>query len=992
EGTFNALDIGSVMTVLEGATDIGSVVDWMRSSSELPATLRARIEARTPAQTRQLGRLEGQAQAARAQAQANVVEQRAARRDLTAIERAATIEEQRAAREMERASTAEEANRPYEGEGPKLSEISASADRTWKRTTGTTSTGETTNPLSPGERFRVQQGVAAKAAAEARVRLTRAERSVGKYTEDLRLNHADRLPDGTVGELGRTLQDRLDEDVNRPAIVQMRNAVRSGGDVLGGIQGKDDGVTLTGLTRRIAGKYGMFDDVLTVLDDLRNDMREAQLAEEGFEPDVDIALVGSRGSVPMPTLDPRTIDTVIRDVAAQKGIVFDQVDNQALIDSVEAESILTDMAEVLHFEGEEGRRLGAPYRVADVFHQSEWNMPEETRNKFRAAFDRFQKRRSNVLRRTYNDYTKVMPAKYRTMAMDNQRHIAAYLDKAEELNAKSPGSGDVYLDMAEETMNTIEAFVNADINPTHLTGGREAARTSAIGATRGEGLGQAKTRGQRVRSHGLRQLNLDAYARVEASEALTMVKNRRNTVIGERLGRRADAIPEVREAIEAWESEHPGLKMSTTDIARHAKDAGWVAMESTTGVAPDSIMVPRAVKDALSDADYNLPGLKLLRRGNQMWKTSVLPFSTKWMVGNVIGNVVQAAVHGGVGPIQLARTMNQIRKSMGEGGLLELWRNTGESGLAPAELIDYGLTANEHKILRGSDDRQPGTKVGRAVRRASDASYKLNSFVDNMTREAVYFSKLKDGIPSEAALQSTVRSLGDFTRMSNFERKVVREILPFYAWLRHSITATLRLPITSPTRAAFLLNLSQLYSDPDMSDDLLSMLGSKVPVGGSFLDIGSVSPLADVGAAGFPLDPMELAGQVTPFAKFGDAFLRGQDFAQGEKLSRPAGTARTGIYGEEKPTSILSRFFTDPRHALGELGYVATQQVAPAPVRALRDLALGGGVRYDTGYEVPNAEKPLYANPPPGGPTLATILRGLNLPSLTTPVEPRRRR
>jgi hypothetical protein len=521
-------------------------------------------------------------------------------------------------------------------------------------------------------------------------------------------------------------------------------------------------------------------------------------------------------------------------------------------------------------------------------------------------------------------------------------------------------------------------MIEAGIDPTHLTGGREATAMSTGTASRGSGLGAQRTRGERRRRTGLRQLGLDAYARVEAETAMKMVTGRRNEIIGDRLGRRVDRIPEVAQAMQDWADAHNGEVMPTVDAARLVRDAGWVPMEDGTAVGPQTVVVPKAVKVQLQPVSFENPVGRFVHRGNQMWKTWVLPFSPKWVIGNVIGNAIQAAVHAGVGPVELARRMVQLTKH--EGGIMEMWRRSGLPDWTPNEIANHGLTFHEYRILKNGEEVAPRTPIGRVA----NTSYRLNEFVDNMTRSSVYLSKLMDGVPPEAALQTTLRALGDFSNMSSFERRIVREVFPFYAWMRHSITATLRLPITSPTRAAMLLNLSRMYSDPDMQNELLALLGSKVPLSpGSAFDFGSVSPLAEVGAGGFPLDPRNLVRSMSPIPKVIAGIGLGLDVNNMEGLSRPPDTAGTNAWGQKETTSPITRLFSDPRHALGEMAYVATSQ-APAPVRNLREIILGDEARYDTGYQVGDMKKEGYSR-------LSHVLRGLNLPAAVPINAPSRR-
>jgi hypothetical protein len=943
---------GSDITGQEGVlarldqADIREVIDWMRGGAppQFPERLRAKMVERGPAQYRQQGRLTGDVQGAQALARENASGQRGARRVVDSVKRAEDAALNRAERKL--AEAAERVKR--ESEGVDRRDQKKPSDP-WSRRTGTTSTGETTNPLSPAERLQARAAVERDRAARLRARANRLREAV---------DNADEKVASIETELGRSLQDRVVEDLNRPAVVRWRSIVDKSAPTLGGIVGEGEAMTLTGLTRRLSGKYGIFHDVLSILDGMRQQMNQGRNLG---------AVQGS--AAPMLDLPASEIGRVVDEVLRTKRIELEIDERIQLDDAVGKGNLLEEMAVVMGDNATGGLRLNAPHRVAEVINRSTWHMPDDAKTRLDAAVSAYSKRRAATLARVYDKWAEAMPAKWRTVSQLNRRAIGALMEMAEEANLADPGSGDIWLTMAEETGNTLAELVESGINPVHLTGGREALPIGSLSTAKGGNLGKTKTRSERRRRSGLRQLSLDAYARVEAAEAATLIRNRRNDIIAERLGSRADQVPEIANGMREWSDQHSGQQMPAIDVGKLAKEAGWVPMETGAAVGPQTILVPTAVKDHLSTADINIPGWKALKRGNQMWKTWVLPFSTKWMTGNVFGNVIQAAVHGGVGPVELARQMVRISKH--EGGVMELWRRSGVPDWAPNEIAEHGLTHSEFQIMAGDEGATPGP-----VGRAAAWSYKLNSTVDNMTRSAVYLAKLMDGVPTDKALQSTLRALGDFTNLSSVERRVIREVLPFYSWMRHSISATLRLPITSPARAAMLLNLSQLYSDPEMTSELMELIGSKVPTGGpgKFWDFGSISPLSEVGSGGLPLDPINLAGSVSPVIKIGTFATTGFDISRMDQAKRPPGTASKGVFGNEEATSPLRRAFSNPLNALGELGYYATQQSA-APIRAARDLVLGDEARYATGYSIKNLKDKNKAN------RLAVIARGLNLPA-----------
>lgn len=848
---------------------------------------------------------------------------------------------QAAAERVRQAAAAEASARPLPG--PKLSEIMAPTSKgdPWKRHTGTTSTGETTNPLSPAERTQIRAAVERDRANQMRAEQVRRRRSINVRNE--------RIADLNT-ELGRRFQDRLVEDVNRPAIVRVRNKVDRSAPTLGGIVGEGDGRVLTGLTNQLARRYGAYEDLIDALDGTQRKL----------------SAVTAQG-VAMGT-PAETIGQAIKDVLATKQppVILDPADLTALNDAIGKGTLLERIDQQVSADAATGTRLNTPYRVEQLVHESAWNMPDDTLTAIKADMVRYDSARTRTIQQVMNDQTAVMPARYRTIAQGNQRSVGALIDMAEAYNKQSPGSGNIFLEQAETTTTTLADMVEAGIDPVHLTGGQEAARGS-LSASRL--TGERKTRATQQRRTGLRPTSIKGYAGLEAAEARKYELNVRDNAVMEAFGKRADSIPEVRAAIDDWAARRNGEVMAAEDIAKAAADTGYVPL-SGNRANPDTVLVPEQVARELNRALPTNTLIRGLRQANRVWKQWILPFSAKWIVGNIIGNVLMAQFNANVSPVELARQMRRIAKD--EGGLRRWWENQGLSRAAPPELANYGLTHQERQLWSDYMEQPARTRGGRVIRRAARWSYDLNEFVDNASRSAVFLAQRERGATRQAALRASLKAMGDFTRMSPTERRYVREVFPFYAWLRHSLTMTLRLPVQDPMRAAVLLNLTRIFADPDTKDDFLARFGA-IPVAGGFLEVGNVSPFFDFRTN--PAASQNYAGGMSPFIKTPIALGAGWDINTMKPLGRPTGTAIVDESGRPATTPPIARLFTDPLRGLGEIGYVATS-AAPAPIKSIRDIALGNERRWQTGYQVGRKTKPDYNR-------LSLIMRGLNLPSYT---------
>jgi hypothetical protein len=805
----------------------------------------------------------------------------------------------------------------------------------WERTPGSRLTGEfdaegnplrePTEPPSPFERERIRQGELRARAANDRARANRVRRSVDRHNETIA---------NAETELSRSFQDRLHEDVNEPTVNALHGAVARSHPGVDRVQ------------MDIAKRHGF-----------AKEWRQYLKEGAGDDP---MGLSAAERSA--------QFQIELRD----RGIVLDDLERRTLANAHGRDRLLGDMGAALEGEVDARRRLNSPYRVRDVIDQNSHLIPAETQAQIDRVMERYQARRANTMNQLYNDWTAAVPARFRTSAQAAQRQISALVEMAEKANKAHPGSGDVYLQLAEDTMSTLSEFVDAGFDPQHLIGGEPV--TGGMGFGSDNRLTQPSLRSDYIRRSGLRPLTLDAYARLEAQQAGKWVEGRRNAAIEESFGQRIDELPELQQVLAQWAADHNGEVMPSDTLRGHVEQAGYAGLDPNTGLGPQSTVVPKQVYDNLNPESYNIPGLRALTRTNKAFKTWALPYSPKWQIGNLVGNILQAGFHAGVGPLELARRARQIAGAAG--GWRELWRQEGLPDWAPEELANAGLSQEEFEIFRELGDEPAVTgKVGETVRAGAQRGYRINNFIDNVTRSSVLLSKLAEGETTDQALQTTLRSLGDYSRMSNFERQVVKQIFPFYPWLRHSIGATLRLPVQSPTRAAFLLHLADMYNDPNEQGSLQALMGGRIPIAGKLLNLGGISPFADISPLGFALDPMNIPQAMSPALKAASTIGLGFDPYQMRALSRPAGTARTDEFGRPAMTSPLQRLITDPRHGLGEIFWQLTQQ-GPSQIRSLRDLALGNEQRYSgTGYQIRNQLDPRKRS-------LATLARALNLPFL----------
>lgn len=401
------------------------------------------------------------------------------------------------------------------------------------------------------------------------------------------------------------------------------------------------------------------------------------------------------------------------------------------------------------------------------------------------------------------------------------------------------------------------------------------------------------------------------------------------------------------------------------DSIESATKEGYVAwdpaspFEKAGQITGTTVFVPAKLHEHFRSY-FLAPGWdKLLKRtydpAIQAFKVTVLPLSPSWQVGNVFGNALLATVGGGVGPIDLATQLTRAVKA---------YRASGPRGernfeaVGPRRLYTAGPTHEEFSFLRAPDEMVLGDgKASSAVRAVAKpgakvvrASYALNGFVDNLGRSAVYLSKLNKGATPDQALRASLRAMGDFSRMTSFERRVVRRVIPFYAWQRHLTQLAFRLPVEHPMRMAWTLHLADMFGRDESIEDLPEFLRGAIPLpGGRLLGTRGLNPFSQVG--GPVLSPGDALRNLSPALKIPLEAYTGVDTLDGRPFSRPPGTGRLDEFGRELPTAPgLAKRITDI-----------------SPQKRLLESLQGRGrvVRYDTGDPVITATGPIESERTP---------------------------
>lgn len=429
------------------------------------------------------------------------------------------------------------------------------------------------------------------------------------------------------------------------------------------------------------------------------------------------------------------------------------------------------------------------------------------------------------------------------------------------------------------------------------------------------------------------------------------------------------------------------------ELAKIARQAGYepispVKVDPVTGAheavgdllqtVPDTVvdtntmlmqfgMRERLTQQFVVQGKSNMPEyvMKVLNASNKLttnWKSTVLPFSIRWQIGDLVSNVLNAWARGDVPVGEMIRRMQEVDALLTSSGKrLEVLggslQNDLFSVLIGAGLQARGLRDFELQMSRGLNPRAqiadygvegpfpglrqtPGFRMFPGFR---EKSFKFNEYQNTLARTAMAMYVLEKTLAEKGrsideithgnyvedaqirdavnnAVRRTNDALGAFTELSPFEKNVVRNIYPFWSWIRYINKAALKMAIDSPDRVLFATALGSIASDPE-NNGLFGFLEGRIPMLGYYFDMSFLNPYQD--SILFSPNPIKAAqdqlGSISPGISlpFKAAATVGY-YATGKELSLPGQqTSRPG-YLEGRP-SATTRTLGD---LFGELGYL----------------------------------------------------------------------
>jgi len=184
--------------------------------------------------------------------------------------------------------------------------------------------------------------------------------------------------------------------------------------------------------------------------------------------------------------------------------------------------------------------------------------------------------------------------------------------------------------------------------------------------------------------------------------------------------------------------------------------------------------------------------------------------------------------------------------------------------------------------------------------------------MDEMSRSITFLDQVGKGVDPAEAVSESLRTIGDFNRLTPRERSLVRRVFPFYTWLKHVTQLTARLPFEHPGRIAGIHAIGQLYG-PEPGTEEFEQFGN-FPFFGNLT--GGVPGLAEgevlrtqfLNPFGSTFDPLSgIQGSAGPLDAARRVALGG---------SSPFIRAGAGLFGTT--VSPSGSIFTTPNRGIGD--------------------------------------------------------------------------
>ena len=216
-------------------------------------------------------------------------------------------------------------------------------------------------------------------------------------------------------------------------------------------------------------------------------------------------------------------------------------------------------------------------------------------------------------------------------------------------------------------------------------------------------------------------------------------------------------------------------------------------------------------------------------------------------------------------------------------------------------------------LLLGTEDEYPLSMEGLKKAFGNNAWLRFvrgsARITEHNARAALFINSMVDGMSGAEAAQNVKKYLFDYSELTDFEKNVMRNIIPFYSWLRKNIPLQFQSLIERPAKYA---NVAKLYSelgdmslethgdDPPTPDYFMESLNVRLPenLGNQPTYIMPDLPFIDFETADGILDYDKWIGMAHPVVKMGIEQFTNRKSLTGAPIAKEQGADEPLILGD----------------------------------------------------------------------------------------------
>lgn len=397
----------------------------------------------------------------------------------------------------------------------------------------------------------------------------------------------------------------------------------------------------------------------------------------------------------------------------------------------------------------------------------------------------------------------------------------------------------------------------------------------------------------------------------------------------------------------------------------------------------DVIAVPKSVVEGwrrgYSQGSMGKWGQMLYDTPLQLWRRGILALAPRWYLNNLFGNTLQYGLLTGFD----IKSILQARRESSRQNRMEAGKRTLPGARLGDDVPDRVAGGS---LIQGSmvdDVSRPRTAFRRWFERVTDKGMDINQKMEGVIRRAAWISRAKAALRNEGVkvrkmspeelvqafekmpdelkdqvLREVELGMGDYVRMSRFERDVLKRLFPFYSWMRVIGRLMGSLPIQHPKRTAILSTLNEAAGEAlhptDFMVDVYNRGRVLLPGGLAWRTMGA-NPFTTHAELAANIADQDLTGVIGSLSRDMTP-IGGQPLVQlltgrnqfGRPFTSPPGEAGTSQSFGGRPYAVSrTTGLPEERIIAPSFGELVLQQIPIVP-QLVRGMVAGGQTPYDT--------------------------------------------